>query len=69
MNNDTHLTPYEVSVIETYLHIRKASYETEAGDTPVWNALVGSLNLVQSEFHRLNITHDDIESIRKQLTK
>lgn len=55
---------YRTSVIKTYLDIRTAIAETPSGDTPVWNALVGSLNLAQNELATLNITHDEIEAVR-----
>lgn len=55
---------YQKFVIETYLNIRQALSETQAGDTAVWNALVGSLNLVQIALDEQGITHEDIEAVR-----
>lgn len=58
------MTAYQTYIIETYLNIRKALAETQAGDNPVWNALVGSLNLVQDEMTKNNINHEDIEAVK-----
>lgn len=55
---------YRNYIIKTYLDIRQACYETEAGDTPVWRALVGALNLVQNELVKHDITHEEIEAMK-----
>lgn len=58
------MNDYNKFVIETYLNIRQAISETEAGNTPLWLALVGSLNLAQNAIHEQGITHEDIEAVR-----
>lgn len=58
------MNDYNKFVIETYLNIRKAISETPSGDTPIWNALVGSLNLAQIALMEQGITHEDIEAVR-----
>ena len=64
LNERDEMNDYNKFVIETYLNIRQAISETPSGDTPVWKALVGSLNLAQIALMEQGITHEEIEAVR-----